>query len=325
MVNSANFYFESDDKETHGEIMMTLQVGTQVHPITVISMPGKDKVTKATTCLVDQCCTGSSMITSAFAKILGIGSTPTTPREFSMANGTLATSTEVNIEGAKLPGLSKRREFKLTLQIVPDTVSLNYGIVLGLKTMKQINLNTSVRNKTISWSDELSTPVVPQSFWSKERMAKLIESTSHKESNDLNNGHKDPNDTNSDGDLTNSELFATEFNPNDYEKPDLTAVVAKNLTYSPTQRANARVECLMILLNEEFGVRIEHIKGEDNTGGDGLSRLAFLDTASKTVTIFAIHDMDRDKNHMFPLDMHQILKEQVMDKKLQEKLKDEKK
>jgi hypothetical protein len=43
-------YFESDNKETHGECMMTSQVGTQVHPITVISMPGKDKVTKATTC-----------------------------------------------------------------------------------------------------------------------------------------------------------------------------------------------------------------------------------------------------------------------------------
>ncbi len=116
--------------------MMTSQVGTQNHPITVISMPGKDKVTKATTCLVDQCCTGSGIITSAFPKILGIKSTPTTPREFSMANGTLTTTTEVNIKGAKLPGLSKRREFELTLQIVLDTVSLNYGIVLGLDTMK---------------------------------------------------------------------------------------------------------------------------------------------------------------------------------------------
>jgi hypothetical protein len=42
----------------------------------------------------------------------------------------------------------------------------------------------------------------------------------------------------------------------------------------------------MILLNEEFGVTIEHIKGEDNTGGDGLSRLAFLDTASETDSLF---------------------------------------
>ncbi len=213
---------------------MTSQVGTQVH---VISMPGKVKVTKATTCLVDQCCTGSGMITSAFAKILGIESTQTTPRELSMANGMLTTTTEVNIKGAKLLGLSKRREFKLTLQIVPDTVSLNYGIVLGLETMKRIDLDTSVRYETISGSDELSTPMVPQSFWSKERMAKLIESTSHKESNDSNNGHKDPIDTNSDGDLTNSELFATEFKPNDYEKPDLTAVVAKNVYLNNNQRS----------------------------------------------------------------------------------------
>jgi hypothetical protein len=134
-------------------------------------MLGKDKVTKATTCLIDQCCTGSGMITRDFARILEIESTPTTPREFSTANGMLTTTTEVRIEGAKLPGLSIRREFKLTLQIVPDAVSLNYGIVLGLDTMKQINLNTSVQNETISWSNELSTPMVPQFFWSKERIA----------------------------------------------------------------------------------------------------------------------------------------------------------
>ncbi len=161
MVNSAGFYFESDDKETHGECVMTLQVRTQVHLITVISMPGKDKVTKATTCLIDQCCTGFGIITSAFARILGIESTPTTPREFSMANGMLTTTTEVRIKGAKLSGLSRRRELELTLQIVPDTVSLNYGIMLSLDTMKQINLDTSVWNKTISWSDELLTPMVP--------------------------------------------------------------------------------------------------------------------------------------------------------------------
>jgi hypothetical protein len=45
----------------------------------------------------------------------------------------------------------------------------------------------------------------------------------------------------------------------------------------------------------------------------------------ETDAIFAIQDMDRDENHMFPLNMRQILKEQVTDAKLQEKLKDEKK
>ncbi len=99
----------------------------------------------------------------------------------------------------------------------------------------------------------------------------------------------------------------------------------KNLTYSPTQCANARVERTMILLYEEFGVTIEHIKGKDNTGKDGLSRLPFSEAASETDAVFAIQDMDRDENHMFPLNIRQILKEQLTDKKLLEKLKDEKK
>ncbi len=96
----------------------------------------------------------------------------------------------------------------------------------------------------------------------------------------------------------------------------------KNLTYSPTQHVNARVKRTMILLNKEFGVMIIHIKGKDNTGGEGLSRLTFSEAAPETDAVFAIQDMDRDENHMFPLDMHQILKEQLTDKKLQEKLKD---
>jgi hypothetical protein len=96
--------------------------------------------------------------------------------------------------------------------------------------------------------------MVPQYFWLKERMAKLIESTSHKESNDSNNSHKDPNDMNSDGDLTNSELFATEFKPNNYEKPDLTSVVAKNVYLNNNQRS----QLLVVLQKNEhifMGIR----------------------------------------------------------------------
>ena len=69
--------------------------------------------------------------------------------------------------------------------------------------------------------------MVPKSFWLKERIAKLIESTSHKKLND----------TNSDRDPTISELFATEFKPNDYEKPDLAAVVAKNMYLNDDQQS----------------------------------------------------------------------------------------
>ncbi len=153
-----------------------------------------------------------------------------------MANGMITTSTEVKIKGVKLPVLSKRREFKLTRQIVPESVSIKYSIVLSLETMKRIDLDSSVINVSFSWRDELSTPMVPQSFWSKERIVKLIES-SHKGSNDSTNGHKDQNDPNSGGGLTNLELFATEFKPNYYKKLDLTAVVAKTTYLNNDQRS----------------------------------------------------------------------------------------
>ncbi len=45
------------------------------------------------------------------------------------------------------------------------------------------------------------------------------------------------NDTNSDCNPTISELFATEFKPNDYEKPDLAAVVAKNMYLNNNQQS----------------------------------------------------------------------------------------
>ncbi len=90
--------------------------------------------------------------------------------------------------------------------------------------------------------------MVPQSFWLKERIAKLVESTSHKESHGSNNGHKDPNDANSDGNITNSELFATEFKPNDSEKPDLTAVVAKNMYLNDNQPS----QLLAVLHKNEY-------------------------------------------------------------------------
>jgi hypothetical protein len=48
----------------------------------------------------------------------------------------------------------------------------------------------------------------------------------------------------------------------------------KNLTFN-TAQSNARVERSLILLQEKFGVKLEHIPGEKNTAAGGLSRLAF--------------------------------------------------
>jgi hypothetical protein len=70
-VIPADFYFNSDDdEEHHGAILMTSDtLHTNIYPITVISMPNENVTTKTTSCLIDQCCTGSGMIASIFVKI----------------------------------------------------------------------------------------------------------------------------------------------------------------------------------------------------------------------------------------------------------------
>ncbi len=75
-VISADFYFISeDDDEDHGAILLTSDAAdTNIHLITVISMPGTNGMIRATSCLINQCCTGSGMIASKFVKILGFTS-----------------------------------------------------------------------------------------------------------------------------------------------------------------------------------------------------------------------------------------------------------
>jgi hypothetical protein len=151
-VISADFYFDSDDKEEHhGAILMTSDASdTDIHPITVISMPGANGTIKATLCLIDQCCTGSGMIASKFAKILGLQVIQTNACSFNMANRVLTTNLQVNLTHVKLPMLSQQHNFEITLQIVPQQVTINHGVILGLETMKQIDLDTSVHDSSIS-------------------------------------------------------------------------------------------------------------------------------------------------------------------------------
>ncbi len=158
--------------------------GTDIHPITVISMPGKNGRIKATSCLIDQCCTGSGMIASKFVEILGLQVIQTSPHSFNIANRVLTMDSQVNLTHVKLPMLSKRREFKISLQIVPHQVIMNHGVILGLKTIQQINLDTSVCKSSISGSTKLVTPMVLRTFWTKEPLQKMVAS--------LNTTHADP-------------------------------------------------------------------------------------------------------------------------------------
>jgi hypothetical protein len=137
-VISADFYFNSDDdEEHHGPIlMMSDTAATDIHPITIISMPGAKGTIKATSCLIDQCCTGSGMIASKFIETLGLQVIPTSPRSFNTANGVLTTDSQVNLTHVKLPMLSKQREFEVSLQIVPQQVMMNHGVILGQEYRK---------------------------------------------------------------------------------------------------------------------------------------------------------------------------------------------
>jgi hypothetical protein len=110
-VISEDFYFDSDDnKEHHGAILTTSDASDMdIHPITVtvISTPGVNGTIKATLCLIDQCCTGSGMITSKFVKILGLQVIQTSTNSFNTANGVLKTNSQVKLTHVKLLMLSK--------------------------------------------------------------------------------------------------------------------------------------------------------------------------------------------------------------------------
>jgi hypothetical protein len=96
----------------------------------------------------------------------------------------------------------------------------------------------------------------------------------------------------------------------------------KNLTFNKTQQSNACVERSLILLQEEFRVKLEHIPGEENTAAGGLSRLAFDKNLVINNTIFATQTIDEEDSHMFPLDMCHIRQKQLTDEPLQQKLKE---
>jgi hypothetical protein len=157
---------------------------TDIHPITVISMPNANGTIKATSCLIDQCCTGSGMIASKLVKILGLQVIQTSLRLFNTANGVLTTNSQIIETQVKLPLLSKQCKFKITLQSAPQQMTMNHEVILGLKTMKQIDWDTSVHDSSISWSRELMTLMVSCTFCTKDRLQKMVDS--------LNVTHADP-------------------------------------------------------------------------------------------------------------------------------------
>jgi hypothetical protein len=46
---------------------------------------------------------------------------------------------------------------------------MNYGTIIGQGSMRLLDLNTSVRDNTISWGEK-SIPMVPRDYWTAERI-----------------------------------------------------------------------------------------------------------------------------------------------------------
>jgi hypothetical protein len=84
-------------------------------------------------------------------------SNPTLPCSSNTANGVLTANLQVTMTQVKLLMLSKQCKFELTLQIVAQQLTMNYGVMLGLETMKQNDLDTSVCDSSINWSNKVVT------------------------------------------------------------------------------------------------------------------------------------------------------------------------
>lgn len=92
----------------------------------------------------------------------------------------------------------------------------------------------------------------------------------------------------------------------------------QNLTYKQTQHANLREQRARIFLDAEYQPKFIHVKGTNNTGADGLSRLPMDDVVPSTAmqSLMTINNLDRS-NYDFPVDMRHIASEQQKDVKMQ--------
>ena len=125
----------------------------QLHPTTVITFRGKKGNRVTTTVLLDQCCTGRGLISSKQAELLGLEKIPIPENEsttFKTAAGVFEADKQVTIESAMLPCLSTNRTFKAVLKVMPKECStIQYGVIIGQTTMREIDLDTSIRDNII--------------------------------------------------------------------------------------------------------------------------------------------------------------------------------
>lgn len=167
---------ESDDESrvSRGELMeiaMDVKSSRGLHPITILTLLDKDKQRIASKTLLDQCCTDTGLISFELAKMLGLPTTDGNPRTFVTAAGMFTANKVLQIKDAMLPCLSTNRTFSIDLMVIPEKCSaeMNYGAIIGQESMRLLDLDTSVRDNTISWGEK-SIPMVSRDYWTAERI-----------------------------------------------------------------------------------------------------------------------------------------------------------
>ena len=179
IVRFKDVEFESDDESVDSEASKgeLMEIAAEVakskglHPITILTLLNGSQERIACKALLDQCCTDNGLITWELAEMLNVPATSGEPRTFVTAAGTFTTTDVLKISNAMLPCLSNNRTFTIELMIIPKECGgdMNYGAIIGQESMRLLDLDTSVRDNTISWGDE-RIAMVPRDYWTAERI-----------------------------------------------------------------------------------------------------------------------------------------------------------
>jgi hypothetical protein len=99
----------------------------------------------------------------------------------------------------------------------------------------------------------------------------------------------------------------------------------QNLTHEQTQHTNLHEQQARIFLDAEYQPKFIHIKGTDNMGADGLSRLPMMDNVPQASmqSLMSLNNLDHS-NDDFLIDMQCIAREQEKDAKIQRLIKEKK-
>ena len=186
---AGDFTFESDDESCEVSIasggehyMIASSKPNDLHPVTLISMQTSKGEMIASTVLLDQCFTGGLLITSELASQLGLKMTEcASNNSYTTATGVLKTTKQVKVDNIKLPCLSKTRRFKGVFEVIPKGASSTpYGVFLGSAKMRELDIDTSLRNNSITWGEDIAIPMVQRGHWTADRINARLRSLAQK-------------------------------------------------------------------------------------------------------------------------------------------------